>query len=190
MRTQLALLVILAACGSKGGASSGDCADGVGHARAISESKMPAGADPKMLDRMKEMMAAASKAMIETCTNDKWSAEVIACLKTATTDDDLVKCQKMLTPEQQTAVQKAVSAATSSIKAPGQIEGGDALAKANELKDKMCACADAACAKGVEKESIRNIRASEHARHDEATKAQFDKIDADMMACFRKLTAK
>jgi hypothetical protein len=54
----------------------------------------------------------------------------------------------------------------------------------------MCACADAPCAKAVERESLKNIRASEHARHDEATKGQFTKLDDDMMACFRKLTAK
>src|SRR5262249_39048870 len=112
------------------------------------------------------------------------------CLKSASTADDLIKCQKLLTPEQSAAVTKAVTAATSSIKAPGQLEPAEALAKAKELKDKMCACADAACAKTVERDSIKNIRASEHARHDEATKAEFTKIDDDMMACFRKLTAK
>src|SRR5262245_44988992 len=110
----LVVVLIFAACGGKTG--SGDCADAVGHSQSISESKIPPGQDPKMTERTKAMIAAASKAMIESCTSDKWSVEVIGCLKSASTQDDLVKCQKLLTPEQSAAVTKAVTAALSLIK--------------------------------------------------------------------------
>jgi len=185
---RIVLLLLLAACGSKASVDNGSCSEAVANAQAVSEKAMPTGLDPKMADRMHAMMEAATKVMTEACTNDKWAPDVLTCLKSATTSQDLTNCQKMLTPEQSAAVTKAIKQAASGVKAPGQIDPALALMKAKELKDKMCACADATCAKAVEQESIKNIRASEHARHDDATKAEFNKLDDDMMACFRKLT--
>jgi hypothetical protein len=77
------VLVFLAACGTKSGGGGGDCADAVSHAQSISEKGMPSGIDPKMAERMKATMVAATKAMTDACTTDSWSPDVVACLKGA-----------------------------------------------------------------------------------------------------------
>jgi len=110
------LVLMFAACGGKAAVENGDCSDAVAHAQGVSEKAMPNGVDPKMADRMKAMMAAATKAMTDACTTDKWSPDVLTCLKAASTNGDLVKCQQLLTPEQSAALTKAVTEATSAIK--------------------------------------------------------------------------
>jgi small lipoprotein (TIGR04454 family) len=109
------LVLVLAGCGSKA-VENGDCSDAVAHAQSVSEKAMPNGLDPKMADRMKATMAAATKAMTDACTADKWSPDALACLKAASTNEDLAKCQKLLTPEQSANVTKAVNQAASAIK--------------------------------------------------------------------------
>ncbi len=115
-RMRLVLFLILAACGSKASVEPTDCTDAVAHAQAVSEKSMQPGMNPKMVDRMKAMMAAATTAMTETCQADKWSPEVLACLKAANTPPDLASCEKLMTPEQAAHVTKAVTQATSAIK--------------------------------------------------------------------------
>jgi hypothetical protein len=108
------VLLLLAACGSK--ASDRECTDAVAHAQSISAKAMPTSADRKMAARITEMMDAVTKVMTNACVADKWSPEVLTCLAGAATSDDLMRCQKLLTPEQSANITKSVTRATSALK--------------------------------------------------------------------------
>lgn len=178
-------LVMVTACGKKGG-GGGDCADAVAHASSLME--QPKGMDPKMEQFIKDSMAAMQKAMVGSCQTDKWSSDVTKCLQDAKKADELDKCEKLLTPAQKEASDKAVEAATNAVKQPGQVGADEALAAMKSLRDRMCACADKACAEGLEKEWGKSEGASEGARHDDKVKAEWEKMDDEFSACRNKLT--
>ncbi|HLL21789.1 MAG TPA: hypothetical protein VK427_06650 [Kofleriaceae bacterium] len=101
MRTSLIAILFLAACSkssdtNKSGGSS-DCATAVASSvdKTIALRRGPNA--PAMTAAEAEVPAKLKVALAKACTDDKWSAEVITCFKTA---DDMSSCKNQLTPEQ------------------------------------------------------------------------------------------
>jgi len=65
--------------------------------------------------------------------------------------------------------------------------GDEAIKRITDQRDRMCACADAACAAAVAAEWKALERASEPALHDPYTQRRFNVIDAERLACQEKL---
>ena len=61
-----------------------------------------------MIDRMVPRMKAA---VIASCTQDKWPADILVCMRDAKGNDELERCNQKLTADQRAHVEKAVSEA-------------------------------------------------------------------------------
>ncbi len=184
----MAMAAALTACGKKGGGASGDCAAAVDHMMTVSMGGMPKDMPEDMKKAMTEMMAKAKVAVTKSCQDTKWSAEALACIKAAKTDDDGKKCEEKLTKEQRDAAEKAASAAAGEPPAVGHVKISDvdkqaAIRDITALKDEMCACKDAACGEAVYAKWGEVEKTSEHARHDEETKTKWEAIDDELMKC-------
>jgi hypothetical protein len=57
-------------------------------------------------DMMKQMMPKMKTAMIKSCTDDKWSADMITCVNSAKSQADMKGCDAKLTPDQKTKLDK------------------------------------------------------------------------------------
>lgn len=184
----MAMAAALAACGKKGGGAGGDCAAAVDHMMTVSAGGMPKELPEDMKKQLTDMMAKAKVAITKSCQDTKWSAEVLNCIKAAKTDDEGKKCDEKLTPEQRDAMKKAAEDSTKDSPPIGGVRISDVDKKAairdiTALKDEMCACKDAACGETVYKKWGEVEQTSEHARHDEATKTQWEAIDDELMKC-------
>jgi hypothetical protein len=106
-------LAAFSGCKKKGG----DCKSTIDTAvdRLMSEGMKDKNMTPDMKKQaeamMKEMAPKMKSAMTKSCTDDKWSADVLKCINDAKAEADMDKCQKMLTKEQQANVEKAMSEA-------------------------------------------------------------------------------
>lgn len=60
---------------------------------------------------IREMVSHMQAAMIASCTQDQWSADVRTCMNGAKTDAEMDRCADKLTPEQKDHVEKAVAQA-------------------------------------------------------------------------------
>jgi hypothetical protein len=189
MRIYLVLTLLgLGACGGKD-----SCNDAVDHAMALSITAETKDIPADKQQYVKDATAAMTKAAVERCQADKWSKEELDCLKTATKGADVRACEKLLTPEQTKALNEAVGKAGRAVPEPageGQIDKDATIKGITEQRDRMCACKDAACAEAVDKDWKQLKRSSEHARHDEDTKKEFNKIDDERFKCFQALTKK
>jgi hypothetical protein len=179
----------LAACGKgKGGAGGGECAAAVEHMMGLQMASMPKDMDAAMKAQMNEMIGKVKPAIIASCQKEKWSAEAISCVKGLKSAEEGKKCDDKLTKEQRDAAEKAGEDATKGAAPVGGVKINDvdkaaAIRDITALKTEMCACADAACGETVYKKWGEVEKTSEHARHDDATKTEWEKIDDELMKC-------
>jgi len=181
------VVLALAACGKKGGANGGDCAAAVDHMMSLQMGQMPKDMDEKIKKQMTEMMGKAKGAIIKSCQDTKWSADAISCIKGLKSADEGKKCDEKLTKDQQDAAQKAAEGAAEEANKPTEEQKAAALKGIAALRDEMCKCADKACADAVYEKWGPHEHETERARHDDATKAAWEKVDDEMMACMNKL---
>jgi hypothetical protein len=73
--------------------------------------QLPAEVKPRSEEMVREMMTAIEHALTDACRSDGWSAEMIACVRRATTAADLDGCSDKLTPLQQENLKKSMAAA-------------------------------------------------------------------------------
>jgi hypothetical protein len=184
----MAMAAALTACGKKGGGAGGDCAAAVDHMMTVSAGDMPKDMPADMKKAMNDMMAKAKVAVTKSCQDTKWSAEALNCIKAAKNGEEGKKCEEKLTKEQRDAAENAAEASTKDAAPVGGVKISDvdkqaAIRDITALKDEMCACKDAACGEAVYKKWGEVEKTSEHARHDEATKTQWEAIDDELMKC-------
>jgi hypothetical protein len=95
----LIALVLLAGCSKKESANTAgnDCETAVarGVEQTIAKRRGPNAA--QMTEADKEVPKKLTAVLTKTCTEDKWSKDVLDCFKTA---DDIKVCKEQLTPEQ------------------------------------------------------------------------------------------
>ncbi len=117
MVTRLALVLLLAACGSKKTPTEA-CAEAAKHgvdtmiaqARGrIGSAPLPDDVKVRVMERQQKLEHAGGK-MRAVFTNrgvdDKWSAAVLGCYNKVTSLDEMRTCRKQLTPEQQAKLQR------------------------------------------------------------------------------------
>jgi hypothetical protein len=188
-RTYLVAALALAACGKgKGGGGGGECAAAIDHMMKMQMEAMPKDLDAGMKAKMTEMMGKMKGAIVASCTKEKWSAEALSCIKGLTSADSGKKCDDKLTQAQRDAAEKAAQDAMKDAAPIGGVKINDVDKKAairdiTALKDEMCACKDVACGETVYKKWGEVEKTSEHARHDDATKTEWEKIDDELMKC-------
>ncbi|MCX5745489.1 MAG: hypothetical protein NT062_23680 [Proteobacteria bacterium] len=73
---------------------------------------------------------------IKACVDDKWSADVLACARTATSEADTKKCEAMLTPAQKATVDKLMGEGPSDGKPAGDKPADDKPAGDKPAGDK------------------------------------------------------
>jgi hypothetical protein len=185
--TRLVLVVALAACGKKGGAGSSDCAAAVDHMTSLQVSAMTKEMDEKMKKQVTEMMNKTKGALIKSCQDTKWSADAISCIKSLKSAEEGKKCDGKLTKDQEAAAQKAAESGAEEANKPSDDEKTAAIKGITALRDEMCACKDKACGEAVYQKWGPHEHDTERARHDEATKTAWEKIDDEMMDCMKKL---
>jgi hypothetical protein len=187
-RTILVAALAVAACGKGKGAGGDDCSAAVEHMMNLQMEGMPKDLDAGMKAKMTEMLGKVKGAVIASCKKEKWSAEAISCIKGVKAADEAKKCEEKLTKEQRDAAEKASEDATKDAAPIGGVKINDvdkqaAIRDITALKDEMCACKDAACGETVYKKWGEVEKTSEHARHDDATKTEWEKIDDELMKC-------
>ena len=89
--------MLLVACGSK--PAPGDCKGAVDHSVAMADV-------PETADQMKVI----GPALVGACEKDGWSAEAIACMKSAPDLKSEDRCQKLLTKDQVRGSERAIQA--------------------------------------------------------------------------------
>lgn len=117
------------------------------------------------------------------CNEDRWTAEARDCLTAAKADSAVRECTyKHLTQEQADKLAEVL---------PSGASTREAIAKMTELKDKMCACQDAACAQRVSDEMtqwgqqmVRDQRDPPKMSEDDIKKAS--EIGEQMGRCMQK----
>lgn len=114
----LAFVIISAGACSKKGGDGGSCGDSIKHLMSLQGDALK-DAPPEMKAEMDATMAKVSAAMIQSCTDTKWSKEVTDCLSAVKKLDDAKPCEEKLTPEQKTASDKAAAAALAEMPPPG-----------------------------------------------------------------------
>ena len=184
----IALMVVtVCACG-KGKGASDDCAAAASH---LTQSTTDSVKD--MPESVRSKVAAAipkiTNAIAKSCRDDRWSADVLTCIKDMKSTADGKACESKLTPEQGAHVRKAVDEAQASVVAevnePSTVEKTDAIKEMTSLRDEMCACKDKGCGEAVMKKWADAEKKSEGARHDEATKKAWQQLDDEMMDCLK-----
>ena len=109
MKTIL-LCVVLALSGcKKGGGGGGDCANAIGPSidrmTAAGAKRMEAAnVAPEMKAKMDEAASKLKVAIINRCTTDKWSNDVVDCYKKAEKREDLSACRAKLPDDQAKAL--------------------------------------------------------------------------------------
>lgn len=117
------------------------------------------------------------------CSDDRWTPEARNCLTAARIDDAVSECTyKHLTQEQADKFAKVL---------PSDPSTRRVMAKMTELKDKMCACADPACAQQVSDEMTRwsQEMSKEQRKPPKLSDAEIDKfaeIGEQMGQCMQK----
>jgi hypothetical protein len=108
----LMLVLALVGCGNKG--SAGACSDAIGKAldtmMAGNLKRMEGMGDQgsAMKAAMGEMTTKLKGVLVNRCTEDKWSAEIIDCTAKASSRDELKACQAKLPPEQAAKLQTEI----------------------------------------------------------------------------------
>jgi hypothetical protein len=117
MVTRLALVALLAACGSKKTPTEA-CAEAAKHgveaminqARArISTAELPEDVKARVMDRQQKLEQAGTKmraVFTNRCVDDKWSGAVLACYNKSVSLEDMRACRKQMSPEQQAKLQR------------------------------------------------------------------------------------
>jgi hypothetical protein len=99
----------LALLGCKKGGAGGDCASAIGPSvdkmTAAGAKRMEtANVPPEMKAKMEEAAGKLKVAIINRCTTDKWSADVVDCYKKAEKREDLTACRAKLPEDQAKAL--------------------------------------------------------------------------------------
>jgi len=186
MKRFLLGLMLVAACskGSGGGAKSGDdCGVAVAHMAELQKTGLPKGMPEAQLKKLEAVVAKTGEAIAASCREMKWSKEAVTCIKDLKSVDEAKQCDDKFTPEQRKAAEKAAETAMEEAQKPSADDKSAALKGITALRDEMCACKDAACGEAVYKKWGDVEKASEGARHDEATKEAWNKIDDELMKC-------
>lgn len=98
MRILIAIALFGAACSKKESTSSGsECDTAVARGVEQTIAKRRGSGAGEMTDADKEVPKKLEAVLAKTCTDDKWSKEVLDCFKTA---EDIKICKEKLTPEQ------------------------------------------------------------------------------------------
>jgi hypothetical protein len=106
-------LVLIAACkASSPPARPEACEKAIGH---LATMQNVSDSDP-LAKYMHDVIVASARAMTTRCSEDAWSAEAVACFAGARSTPAVKQCTEQLTPEQRTAMDKAVGKATASVK--------------------------------------------------------------------------
>jgi len=169
--------------GSNGSAAAGDCDGVAAHLTELQMADLPSDLPPETKQQVAATSTRVKTAVASTCRDTKWSAEAIACFLALDSARDGDRCEAKLTSAQRDAVDVATNAAQEATAE----DKASALRGITALRDKMCACKDAACGKAVYEEWGDVEHASELARHDETTKVAWNTIDDELMACLAEL---
>ena len=109
MRTLMLVLFLATACSKSEKKQEGsDCDAAAKRGVEVTIAKRRAGNNQPLTPQEQEVPKRLAPALAKTCTDDKWSKEVIECFKTT---DDIAKCKEMLTPEQRGAYTRAAMGA-------------------------------------------------------------------------------
>jgi len=121
MRFLIALVLITSAC-SKSDKQSGGSECDAAVARGVDEtiSKRRGNNAPPMTPEEAQVPQKLKAALAKSCVDDKWSAEVIKCFKTA---DDIATCKNQLTPEQRGAYTRAAMGVMQGARGMGGMPG-------------------------------------------------------------------
>jgi small lipoprotein (TIGR04454 family) len=103
----LILVIALVGCGSKKGGAS-ECADAIAKGLDSTMGKRLESAPPEMKQQMAAVADKLKGVLVNRCTEDKWSAEILDCTAKATSRDELKACQAKLPPEQAAKLQAEV----------------------------------------------------------------------------------
>jgi hypothetical protein len=95
LMTLLAIVVALAACGSKNNRDV-DCSSAGDGVKAYWENQAAQARSEKARSYALDMLPGAAERMKRHCVNDGWSAETVECMRKA----DHAGCEAKLTPEQ------------------------------------------------------------------------------------------
>ena len=106
----VAVLLLAAACGKK--PPKGDCAKAIDNAMSLSKE------DYKRSGVAEETQPKIRAASLARCNEDKWPNVVLVCLEQAKTTDDVIKCQKQMSKEQQENMAKSITAVISAAEKP------------------------------------------------------------------------
>jgi hypothetical protein len=161
---RLTMVIVVAAAGCKQ-PPAGDCADALDN----------------VATRL-DLAAAQRDAAVERCKADAWSPEVTACMKRATSPEDLKPCQAKLTKAQGDALAKAIAMTVGSDVSDCQA----AVNGMNHLVAKMCACTSAACAEPIAKDWAALDKTIEAASHDDQCTGVLGLIAKDYADCRAK----
>jgi hypothetical protein len=159
---RLALMIVVAVAGCKQ-PPAGDCP----------------GALANVATRL-DLDAAQRDAAVERCKADAWSPDVTACMKRATSPDDLKPCQAKLTKAQGDALAKAIAMTMGVSDCQAAVNG------MNHLVAKMCACTSSACAEPIEKDWAALATTIEAASRDDQCKGVLGLIEKDYADCRAK----
>ncbi len=117
----------LAVVACKKGGGGGDCADAIGPSidkmTAAGAKRMEA-APPELKAKMDEAASKLKVAIINRCTTDKWSSEVVDCYKKSEKREDLAACRTKLPEDQATALRKDEMAVMASVGVGRGMMGG------------------------------------------------------------------
>ena len=113
----LSLVAVLAVpgCNDKkgGGTKTADCSGlsaAVDRVTADNLKKLPDGEGKQAAEEMaKKMMPIMKNNLVTRCGLDHWAQDAVNCGNTANTQDDVKKCQGMLTPEQKNNLDNAMA---------------------------------------------------------------------------------
>jgi hypothetical protein len=99
----LLLALVLVGCGSKPSQTS-TCADAIGKGvdQLVGKRQADGGAVPPALA---ERMTKLKQVLVNRCTEDKWSTEIMDCYAKAATREDFKACRSKLAPEAQAKLQ-------------------------------------------------------------------------------------
>jgi hypothetical protein len=117
MVTRFALVLVLAACGSKKTPTEA-CAEAAKHgvdtmiaqARGrIAGAELPDDVKARVMERQQKLENAGTKmraVFTNRCVDDKWSTAALGCFNKAASLDEMRACRKQLSPEQQAKLQR------------------------------------------------------------------------------------
>lgn len=112
---RLALVLVLVACSSKGPvdpvftpAGPKPCEQMADHLVGLMN---PVDANGKPIKKETETADAISRALVKSCTGDKWTADAQHCFSTITSLEQATKCAPLLTVAQRESMDRAMDAA-------------------------------------------------------------------------------